>query len=165
MKKMTKWVVGIVASALIVTAIILANPALYKGSIAGAPPNAPQANAECGAQWTTIFSGKADLSGRLEPTIPLTEQRLISMLEKGCSLKIVKDYRSADNTRFINSFDCLNANYQNATNSITCLSSPMPDNNFSIAEIGFVQNQASTYHGTENDAAGEVVKISIFAKK
>lgn len=145
-----------------VLAVIFGAPYLYKGALMPV-----QAAAGCGPQWTKVFEGKAGQDGVFDVALALTENNLKKFLLDGCSFKVVKDWTIPD-ARFMSSFDCAIAEYQNATNRFQCLGSPYAENNFSRSEsvgIDFVRGAAGSYRGSENDEAGEKVTVMVFVQK
>lgn len=158
-----KWYIGGFAIVFIaVLAVIFGAPYLYKGALMPV-----QAAAGCGPQWTKVFEGKAEQDGVFGVALALTENNLKKFLLDGCSFKVVKDWTIPD-TRFMSSFDCATAEYQDATNDFECLASPFADNNFSRSEnatIGFIRGTAGSYRGSENDEAGEKITVMVFVQK
>lgn len=164
MHTQAKWYIGGFAIVFIaVLAVIFGAPYLYKGALMPV-----QAAGSCGSQWTKVFEGKAGQDGVFDVALALTENNLKKFLLDGCSFKVVKDWTIPD-TRFMSSFDCATAEYQNATNRFQCLGAPYADeNNFSKSEsagIDFIRGTAGSYRGLENNEAGEKITVMIFARK
>jgi len=130
--------------------------------------NAAQiSTSNCSSTWTTVFDASYDNKTQTSLKKQLLEEDIQSLIKNGCSFKVVTNSSNPSGSKFLNSFDCAIAKWDNAVNNFTCISSPLAEGSYSqnyVASIAFVNYQVE-YKSTANNEEGESVDILIFAKK